>query len=44
MINWARKGLRQMRRRIEEKNLSTEKREKALEELAKISYFMMEET
>jgi len=39
---WARKALRQTRRRINEKHLSAQDREKALGELAKISYLMLE--
>ena len=41
-LNWAKKGLRQTRRRINEKNLSTEERERAVGALVMISYYLLE--
>lgn len=42
MVAWAKKALRQARRRIDEKNLSTENRERAIGEVVKLAYYMME--
>jgi len=40
---WAKKGLRQMERRINEKKFPTEKLEKAFGELAKLAYYMLDD-
>lgn len=41
-VQWVKKSIREMQQRIIDKNLSTEKREKAFGELAKLAYYLLE--